>query len=179
MRTFTPWKQAIYMIFAGAVFSACGELPEDRIRIEKQPPQAAASRHSTQGCELDDDCEQGMHCFQSLCVTGCSTDEDCTLDGVCTDRGRCVFESEAVELTEDSSTESIAFDQSQESVVPDALPATLITGIDRDQVFIPPTGDEVFVTLSFNEPLPPKASRIRSHFMTKKAARPWAWCMAT
>src|SRR5690625_7367193 len=76
MRTFTPWKQAIYMIFAGAVFSACGELPEDRIRIEKQPPQAAASRHSTQGCELDDDCEQGMHCFQSLCVTGCSTDED-------------------------------------------------------------------------------------------------------
>lgn len=156
MRTFTPWKQAIYMIFAGAVFSACGELPEDRIRIEKLPPQAAASRHSTQGCELDDDCEQGMHCFQSLCVTGCSTDADCTLDGVCTDRGRCVFESEAVELAEDPSTESIAFDQSQESVVPDALPATLITGIDRDQVFIPPTGDEVFVTLSFNEPLPPE-----------------------
>lgn len=155
MRHHILLKLNAYFIFVVLGATSCGELPSERERlVDEAQPWLVASRHSTQGCELDNDCEQGLHCFQYLCVSGCVDNDECHSDAVCNDRGRCVIARQ--EIDEESPERALgrAIDQSAESYVPDTLPATLIVGVITDQIFIPPSADEVVATLLLNEPLP-------------------------
>lgn len=58
----------------------------------RPPLKTELTVESTQGCRIDDDCRDGLFCFQGQCVAECTRDAECPAGTRCSKAGRCVLE---------------------------------------------------------------------------------------
>lgn len=101
----TQRRWLVSACFLGVIFSvsACSDPekasydPLTKTPVET-PERRALKLESTSACAIDDDCAEGLFCFQQNCALVCTTDSECASGETCSPRGRCSGEEGAVEV---------------------------------------------------------------------------------
>lgn len=150
IRRFSRWSAVPCLL----VLAACGELPDDPVPSTTAPTtRPAVAFRSTAGCQLDDDCAAGLHCFQNLCARACDDDSACRGDEVCTDRGRCADPASQAPSGLFHAQNAARVDATDERLLNDSGAVSIID-VFPSRVSVADGQSTASVTLTFDQPLP-------------------------
>lgn len=150
------WIQGAASASLLLLLGACGELSGDVVPPTDGGANSTGSTlqvASQAYCQLDDQCGEGLHCFQGLCTWECDDDDVCPSGSSCSPRGRCVLPTASTGLPGNWGTSARTIDQSRYAAI--SAPTKLfVTEAPPSFIAVAPGTREIQFTIELNEAPP-------------------------